>query len=263
MRVLERLDELYAIGGGPGANRPHPGAGEDEAHELAAEWMRQAGLDVEVDPSGNLLGTPRSGRTCGSARISTPCLRAGASTGARGHRGPRGRRANRARYGRLFPRRGGRLRREPCAVRGSGPLPSAFVELHVEQVRCCERRRSARRRLEHRRLRPRRACVRRRGRACGDHADGRSAGRARGCGGGNPADQGRGTPDRGCGGDGRSISVEPAGSNVIPARAVISVDARAPDAEKLDDLVRTIGVVLGPAHTADGHGRSVTPSVAR
>ena len=41
------------------------------------------------------------------------------------------------------------------------------------------------------------------------------------------------------------ISVEPAGSNVIPARAVISVDARAPDAEKLDDLVRTIGVVPG------------------
>ena len=39
--------------------------------------------------------------------------------------------------------------------------------------------------------------------------------------------------------------MEPAGSNVIPARAVISVDARAPDAEKLDDLVRTIGVVLG------------------
>ena len=41
------------------------------------------------------------------------------------------------------------------------------------------------------------------------------------------------------------ISVEPAGSNVIPARAVISVDARAPDAERLDDLVRAIGVEPG------------------
>ena len=36
MRVHERLDELYAIGGGVGANRVAGTAGEDRAHELAA-----------------------------------------------------------------------------------------------------------------------------------------------------------------------------------------------------------------------------------
>ena len=56
MQVLERLEQLYAIGGGPGANRPHPSRAEDEAHELAARWMSDAGLEIEVDASGNLLG---------------------------------------------------------------------------------------------------------------------------------------------------------------------------------------------------------------
>ena len=55
-RILERLDELYAIGGGPGANRVGGSAGEDRAHELAAAWMEEAGLAVEVDPAGNLIG---------------------------------------------------------------------------------------------------------------------------------------------------------------------------------------------------------------
>ena len=56
MRVLERLDALYAIGGGPGANRPGYTPAEDEAHALAAGWMREAGLEVSVDPHGNLVG---------------------------------------------------------------------------------------------------------------------------------------------------------------------------------------------------------------
>ena len=56
MGILERLDELYAIGGGPGANRIGYSAEEDEAHELAGAWMREAGLEVTVDGSGNLVG---------------------------------------------------------------------------------------------------------------------------------------------------------------------------------------------------------------
>ena len=56
MRVLDRLEQLYAIGGGPGANRPHGSPAEDDAHELAAMWMREAGLELAVDPAGNLLG---------------------------------------------------------------------------------------------------------------------------------------------------------------------------------------------------------------
>jgi acetylornithine deacetylase/succinyl-diaminopimelate desuccinylase-like protein len=55
-RLLDRLDELYAIGGGPGANRVGYSPEEDAAHALAAGWMRDAGLDVEVDADGNLLG---------------------------------------------------------------------------------------------------------------------------------------------------------------------------------------------------------------
>jgi allantoate deiminase len=54
--VLERLDELYAIGGGPGANRLGGSPEEDEAHELVAGWMREAGLEVSVDPARNLFG---------------------------------------------------------------------------------------------------------------------------------------------------------------------------------------------------------------
>jgi acetylornithine deacetylase/succinyl-diaminopimelate desuccinylase-like protein len=56
VRVLERLEELYAIGGGPGANRVGGTEAEDKAHELATGWMREAGLEVEVDAHGNLIG---------------------------------------------------------------------------------------------------------------------------------------------------------------------------------------------------------------
>ena len=59
MRVLERLEQLYAIGGGPGANRPHPSPAENEAHRLAAMWLEEAGLRVEVDRDGNLFGHAR------------------------------------------------------------------------------------------------------------------------------------------------------------------------------------------------------------
>ena len=55
-RVLRRLDELYAIDGGPGANRPGLSAAEQEAHDLVAGWMEKAGLAVSVDPAGNLFG---------------------------------------------------------------------------------------------------------------------------------------------------------------------------------------------------------------
>ena len=56
VRALDRLEELYAIGGGVGANRVGGSDGEDRAHELAAGWMQEAGLEVEVDDAGNLIG---------------------------------------------------------------------------------------------------------------------------------------------------------------------------------------------------------------
>jgi allantoate deiminase len=56
MLVFERLDELYAIGGGRGANRLGGSPEEDAAHELVGGWMREAGLEVTADAAGNLFG---------------------------------------------------------------------------------------------------------------------------------------------------------------------------------------------------------------
>jgi allantoate deiminase len=51
------------------------------------------------------------------------------------------------------------------------------------------------------------------------------------------------------------IGVEPGATNVIPARARVSVDARAPDAERLDQLVAELGLTpsfrLEPVPMAD------------
>ncbi|MGH3133851.1 MAG: M20/M25/M40 family metallo-hydrolase, partial [Gaiellaceae bacterium] len=134
MTILERLEQLYAIGGGPGANRLHGSAAEDEAHELAAGWMREAGLTVEVDGAGNLFGraaerrvvwvgshldtVPRGGRFDGALGV-VAAIEAVASTGR----------------GSVVVFRGEEV---GCvgsrALCGSGAeLPSAFLELHVEQ----------------------------------------------------------------------------------------------------------------------------------
>jgi allantoate deiminase len=62
VRVLERLERIYVIGGGIGANRPAYAGGEDAAHALVAGWMRDAGLEVERDAAGNLYGRLRGTR---------------------------------------------------------------------------------------------------------------------------------------------------------------------------------------------------------
>jgi acetylornithine deacetylase/succinyl-diaminopimelate desuccinylase-like protein len=134
VRVLERLEELYAIGGGPGANRPHPSQAEDEAHELAARWMRDAGLDVEVGPSGNLLGRGASHHEVwvGSHLDTVP--QGGMFDGALGVvAGIEV--VERIGAGTVVAFRGeevGCVGSRALAGRGS-PLPSHFLELHVEQ----------------------------------------------------------------------------------------------------------------------------------
>jgi allantoate deiminase len=57
-RTMRRLDQLAAIGAGgrPGANRPGLSAAEQEACELAAGWMAEAGLEPGWDACGNLYG---------------------------------------------------------------------------------------------------------------------------------------------------------------------------------------------------------------
>jgi allantoate deiminase len=61
VRVHERLDELYSIGEGVGANRVGGSTAEQEAHELAAHWMKEAGFRVETDGIGNLIGRLKEG----------------------------------------------------------------------------------------------------------------------------------------------------------------------------------------------------------
>ena len=51
-RILDRLDALYALGDKIGYS-----AEEDEAHRPARGWMEEAGLAVEVDEAGNLIGS--------------------------------------------------------------------------------------------------------------------------------------------------------------------------------------------------------------
>src|SRR5581483_5208147 len=50
-RVLARLDDLYALGDKIGYT-----PAEDAAHGLARGWFEEAGLAIEVDDAGNLLG---------------------------------------------------------------------------------------------------------------------------------------------------------------------------------------------------------------
>ncbi len=131
-RIQERLDALYAIGGGPGANRVAGSEGEQRAHDLAAAWMEEAGLSVEVDRAGNLLG-----------RTSDPAVLLGSHLDSV----PQGGRFDGA-LGVLAAieavERVGRgavvaFRSEESGCVGSnafaaaGALPSFFLEVHVEQ----------------------------------------------------------------------------------------------------------------------------------
>src|SRR3954454_10754069 len=131
-RVLERLEELYAIGGGVGANRVGGTEDEDQAHALAAGWMRDAGLAVEADSAGTLIGrTSSPGVWTGSHLDSVP--EGGKFDGALGvvaaieavERAGRGTIA-------IF-----REEERGCvgsqARVASGPLPTAYVEVHIEQ----------------------------------------------------------------------------------------------------------------------------------
>jgi acetylornithine deacetylase/succinyl-diaminopimelate desuccinylase-like protein len=238
---------LYAIGGGPGANRPHPSPAEDEAHRLAAGWLEEAGLEVAVDRNGNLLGrsgqavdvwvgshldsVPRGGRFDGALGV-VAAIEAVESVGA----------------GSVVAFRGEEVgcvgSRARCA--SGGELPRAFLELHVEQG-------------------PRLADVSAPvgvvtgivGYAHGELVvDGR-AGHA----GTTPMavradalveaaaeilrvrdaaleiEEGVATVG--------IVEVEPGGANVIPSRVRMSLDVRAPDRTRLDRLIESIGFEPG------------------
>jgi acetylornithine deacetylase/succinyl-diaminopimelate desuccinylase-like protein len=127
MRVLDRLDEIYAIAQHRAAYSPE----EDAAHELAAGWMREVGLEISRDDAGNLFGTRGDARVwAGSHLDSVPT--AGKFDGALGvvaaieaaERLP------------LAPLAVVAFRAEESGPMGSKKItsfPDAYLELHIEQ----------------------------------------------------------------------------------------------------------------------------------
>jgi acetylornithine deacetylase/succinyl-diaminopimelate desuccinylase-like protein len=251
VRVLERLDELYAIGGGPGANRGAYSPEEDAAHELAAGWLRDAGLEAEWDTAGNLVG-----RLVGT-RPELPEV----WTGSHLDSVPQGGRFDGALgvvAGIEAVERLGRRERTLAVVafRGEevgclgsrartveiGELPGTFLELHIEQGTRLDRADA-----------PLAVVTGIVGYARGELRTSGSAGHA----GTTPMDV---REDALVAAAGRvlairaaadeipdavatvgQLTVEPGGVNVIPSAVTFSVDARAPDAERLDRLVAAIG----------------------
>jgi allantoate deiminase len=130
MRVSDRLEQLYAIGGGPGANRIGYSPEEDEAHALVRGWLEEAGLEARVDDAGNLLGgtdpvwtgshldtVPQGGKFDGALGVVAAIEaveRAGRGSVVVFREEERGCVGSRALVAR-------------------GELPDAFLELHIEQ----------------------------------------------------------------------------------------------------------------------------------
>jgi allantoate deiminase len=234
MTILERLDEIYAIAQHRAAYSPE----EDAAHELAAGWMRAAGLDVSRDEAGNLFGTRGDARVwAGSHLDSVPT--AGKFDGALGVV--------------AAIEAAARLPEAPLAVvafraEETGPMgskkitsfPDAYLELHIEQGPVLESLGE-----------PLGVVTAIAGQARGfkvfegraDHA------------GTTPMDA---RADalveaarfilhvRDCAREGTvatvgAIEAEPNATNVVPEKVTVAVDARSADGELLDALIQEIG----------------------
>ncbi len=259
-RIFERLEQLYRIGGGVGANRIGYSPEEQQAHDLCAGWLEEAGLVVESDAAGNLFGhvpgaagrrvwvgshldsVPAGGRLDGALgvvaaveaaeRLRVPGLSVVAFRDE--ERGCAGSRARAAR----------------------GDLPDDFLELHIEQGPVLEGADA-----------PLAIVTGIVGYARGEIvAEGRAghagttpmAGRADAL--AEAAEIVLRIREAARGIDGAvatvgRIEVEPGAINVIPGRVRLSVDARAPDREQLDRLVEAIGfeptLVVDPSTMAE------------
>lgn len=233
-RALERLEAVYAIAQHRAAYSPE----EDAAHELAAGWMRDAGLEITRDGAGNLFGSRGEARVwAGSHLDSVPT--AGRFDGALGVV--------------AAIEAADRLRDRPLAVvafraEETGPLgsmriestPDAYLEVHIEQGPVLER------------LGKPLGVVT----AIGGQARGSKVFEGR-------ADHAGTTPMamrsdalvdaarfilhvHDSAGDDTvatvgAIEVEPNAGNVVPARVTVAIDARSADPDRLRKLVADIG----------------------
>ena len=235
MRVLQRLDELYAIGGG---TRLAYSPEEDAAHELAAGWMRDAGLEVAQDEVGNLFGRRGAVQVWSGSHLDTV---------------PNGGKFDGALGVVAAIEAADRLRDAPLAVvafraEESGPMgsrrltefPEAFVEVHIEQGPTLER-------LDE----PLGVVTAIAGQARGSVTfEGRAAHA-----GTTPMDERadalvdaaafvlrvREVAQGGARATVGALEVEPGAMNVVPAKVTAAVDARAATAEQLDALIEAIG----------------------
>jgi acetylornithine deacetylase/succinyl-diaminopimelate desuccinylase-like protein len=249
--LKRRLDEVFHIGNGVGANRVGGTPEEDAACELAVSWMEEAGLEVEVDERGNVVGRLRGTAPVlpevwtGSHLDSVP--EGGRFDGALGVAA--GLEAVQA-VGRSERTLGVVVfRDEETGCHGSrwrvrhGSLPGSFVELHIEQgprleqagaplgvvtsiagiVRCS---RDFEGRADHAGTTPMES------RTDALVAAAEYVLRAREVAAG--IDGAVATVGR--------LGVEPGAANVVPGRVRLLVDARAPDQERLDRLISELGL---------------------
>jgi allantoate deiminase len=249
--LFERLDLLYAVGGGPGANRVGYSAEEDDAHALATGWMREVGLDVEVDADGNLFGR-RIGADpglaevwCGSHLDTVP--QGGRFDGALGVVAGLEAVERLGQRDRTLVVVAFREEERGCvgsrACVGRGRLPGAFVELHHEQgprladagaplavvtgiVGYVRGERVVEGRAGHAGTTPMEARNDALVTAAEEVLRIRDVARS--------IDGAVATVGR--------LEVEPGGINVVPGRVTFSIDARAPDEERLAALMAELGI---------------------
>jgi acetylornithine deacetylase/succinyl-diaminopimelate desuccinylase-like protein len=253
--LSRRLDDVLHIGDGAGANRVGGTPAEDEACALAFVWFEEAGLEVEVDGRGNVVGRLR-GRSPELPEVWTGSHLDSVPEGGRfdGALGVVAGLAAVETIGQSERTMGVVVfRDEETGCHGSrwrvrnAALPGFYVELHIEQgpvlaeagaplgvvssiagiVRCS--REFA-------------------GRA--DHA------------GTTPMDvredaltvaaeyvldvRDRAAEIEGAVATVGQLELEPGAANVVPSAVRLTVDARAPDQQRLDRLVAALG--LGEAH---------------
>jgi acetylornithine deacetylase/succinyl-diaminopimelate desuccinylase-like protein len=249
--LKRRLDHVFHIGNGVGANRVGGTPEEDEACELAVGWFEEAGLEVEVDERGNVVGRLRGRKPelpevwTGSHLDSVPV--GGRFDGALGV--VAGLEAVLA-VGQSERTLGVAVfRDEETGCHGSrwrvrhGSLPGSYVELHVEQGPKLERAGAPLGVVTS--IAGIVRCTRKfDGRA--DHAgttpmDARSDALVA------AAEYVLRVRDVAAAIEGAvatvgQIEVEPGAANVVPEGVRVTVDTRAPDQERLDRLVAELGL---------------------
>ena len=234
MRVMERLDAIYAIAQHRAGYSPE----EDAAHELAAQWMREAGLEVSRDEAGTLFGRRGDARVwSGSHLDSVPT--AGRFDGALGVVTAI-EAADRLRDRALAAVAFRAEETGPMSSKRLAETPDAYLELHIEQgpvlaglgeplgvVTAIAGQARGTRVFE--------------GRA--DHAGTTPMGAREDA----LLEAARFIVHvRACAREGSvatvgAIECEPNATNVVPAKVTVSVDARSADATELDRLIEEIG----------------------